>query len=123
MTIYSNDDIDIRVVSSWTDTSNVVDHVAAITMFCRSMIMSDSEALRESQPERLQARIVDKIDKEVGLAVGVDYIFEDGALTPTAETSNPNYQNNTTLTSLATPVLLKFKNAETFTLFKLKYYG
>ena len=77
--------------------------------------MSDAQALFESNETRLRDRVIDKISEETGLQYGEDYLF--GRATDRVETADFKEF------SLGQTFLMRFRGAEPFTLFKLKYYG
>jgi len=77
--------------------------------------MSDTQALFESNETRLRDRVIDKITQEIGLEYGQDYVF--GKATDRVETADFKE------ISLGQTFLMRFKGAEPYTLFKLKYYG
>ena len=112
---YSKDDITITPTTSWTDSSNEFDHIVISEFFCKSIIMSDTQVLFESNETRLRDRVIDKISEETGLKYGLDYVF--------GKSLNNKGTIDFTQLSPNQSLVLRFKGAETFTMFKLKYYG
>lgn len=111
-TNYSKEPLSITLNTSWTDTSTEYDHVAAVEIFCRSMVMSDTDAWIESSKPRLREKLIAQIEREVGLIHEKDYVFDQKTEWVTTTDIRPGQT-----------CLVKFRGAETYTLFKLKYYG
>lgn len=101
------DNITIRPVTSWIDTSSEYDHVMISNVIFANTIVSGQES-------GFNNYIIDKIFKETGLKHKTDYII--------TSIISPSYDISAHVRLDEVKLSLRFKGAETYTLFKLKYY-
>lgn len=117
------DDLEIRIETTWIeDTGSAFDRVVIVEFYTSDCISNDTEAMFRTAGKTLRTRISKKLKNDLGLLHKKDFIF--------GIYDNPKMQNGKWLSASSwTPhpngmrSIIRLKNEEHYTMFKLHYHG
>ena len=112
------DDLELVLDSTWVEEGELFDRVVVLDFFSRDCIDSSGDALMRTVGQTLRDRIIFKLENELGLKHGADYVF--------ALYDNPYMIEGKWIVAPghgAMKTVVRLKDEEHFTMFKLHYHG
>lgn len=113
------DDLELVLDSTWIESGDTgFDRVAVLDFSTRDCFSSESETLMRTVGKQLRDRIMRKLENELGLKHGIDYVF--------AIYDEPYMRDGRWIVAPvynAMQTVIRIKEEEHFTMFKLHYHG
>ncbi|GEM_PF-3890968 len=114
-----NDDLELMMESTWLESTGTgYDRVVVLNFFTSDLYDNSHDVMLRTMGTTLRKRVSDKLEEEIGIKHKEDYIF--------AIYDNPKMKDGSWMTS---PVLgeqrtvIRIRDEEHFTMFKLHYNG
>lgn len=113
------DDLELRIETTWIEeTGSAFDRVVIVEFYTSDCISSDTDSMFRTVGKTLRTRISKKLKDDLGLVHKKDFIF--------GIYDNPTMENGKWL---AAPIpsgmrsIIRLKDEEHYTMFKLHYHG
>lgn len=113
------DDLELKIETTWLEeTGSEFHRVIIVEYFCSDCIQSSSGAMTRTIGQQLRDRIMRKLTDDLGLMHNVDYIF--------GLYDNPVMKNGVWITKPSHDdmrFILRLRDEEHYTMFKMHYHG